>query len=336
VSYRWSLALTYAESHVLRPSPYFRDEYLTANERTVLLADGCLHTRDGFPEKRQARVLGEELHYNADFQPFKLWSLDGVLDGDPPAPRSSSSGSAKSTTSSTSSSGAASAAASVFPAEYDLAGYVRYMRASRETADALQEVARRAREWQRTYLLVKGYVSHAVAKVRSLVDQLVPVVAAANRAAAKLAADARTASAFVLMVDRCACEREGGLGNKRTCMCPAVARCLGARADVAGGPGPGSAWCTMRCTSIYSARSVVSTRRRTGGWRRRWPACRVPRSLFLPWACAPTYGPPSAISTRPSSFWRPSTSRSAPAHTRGPGTLPRSPWCWRGRGGWMA
>ena len=150
------------ESHVLRPSPYFQDEYVTANERTATVVNGTVTTGEGFPERRVARILFEELHYNADYQPFKIWVIDAVLDGDPPA---------------------RSVATDGFPAEYSIDAYQRFMASQKETAEVLKEIARRVHEFKSSYLIVKGFTAHAATKVRAVIDQLVPVQVGARAGA---------------------------------------------------------------------------------------------------------------------------------------------------------
>jgi hypothetical protein len=47
----------------------------------VDLEDQVIQTREGFAEKRKVRILFEELHYTADFKPFRVLCISQPLSG---------------------------------------------------------------------------------------------------------------------------------------------------------------------------------------------------------------------------------------------------------------
>lgn len=74
------------KTHVLRLSPYLKDEYVTLAGHTVTIRDSVVATKSGFKEQRSARVLMEETFYNDDFESFRVllvpYPLEGRVPGD--------------------------------------------------------------------------------------------------------------------------------------------------------------------------------------------------------------------------------------------------------------
>ncbi|KAK7088170.1 ankyrin repeat domain-containing protein 27-like [Littorina saxatilis] len=77
----------FAETHILKPSPYFQGQLLTLtshgnHSKTVTLAnDGCsISTGEGFPSKVIARIVNEELAYNKEYDQYRVLILDQPLD----------------------------------------------------------------------------------------------------------------------------------------------------------------------------------------------------------------------------------------------------------------
>ncbi|KAK6967260.1 ankyrin repeat domain-containing protein 27 [Biomphalaria glabrata] len=75
----------FVDTHVLRPSPYFKDQYMTthsSNCKTLTLSDNGLYftTSQGFSDIRDVKILGEELAYNKEYKQYKIIILEEPFD----------------------------------------------------------------------------------------------------------------------------------------------------------------------------------------------------------------------------------------------------------------
>ncbi|GFO43143.1 ankyrin repeat domain-containing protein 27 [Plakobranchus ocellatus] len=75
----------FVETHILRPSPYFKGQYMTthsANSKTLKLSDDGQYftTLQGFYDERTIRVLSEELAYNKDYKQYKVLIIERPFD----------------------------------------------------------------------------------------------------------------------------------------------------------------------------------------------------------------------------------------------------------------
>ncbi|KAH9525727.1 hypothetical protein Btru_002215 [Bulinus truncatus] len=75
----------FVDTHIIRPSPYFKDQYLTthsSNSKTLALSDDGLYisTIKGFSDVRNVRILGEELAYNKVYKQYKIIIMEEPLD----------------------------------------------------------------------------------------------------------------------------------------------------------------------------------------------------------------------------------------------------------------
>ena len=77
--------LSLLESHVLRKSPYYQDQYVTLNGKAVVLSHASLQCKSGFAEPRTVHVLREETYYDDDFHSFQVLRIDLPLEGKVPA-----------------------------------------------------------------------------------------------------------------------------------------------------------------------------------------------------------------------------------------------------------
>jgi hypothetical protein len=53
------------ESHIFEASPFFPNEYVSVNKKTVELKEKTIDTKRGYPEKRAVHVLAEEAFYSS-------------------------------------------------------------------------------------------------------------------------------------------------------------------------------------------------------------------------------------------------------------------------------
>jgi len=75
----------FIQTHVLRTSPYFKEEYINENGQCVNIKDGTIETRTGFREARKVNILNEEIFYNENIDldgSYKVYLISGPLVGD--------------------------------------------------------------------------------------------------------------------------------------------------------------------------------------------------------------------------------------------------------------
>ncbi|KAK3782957.1 hypothetical protein RRG08_065867 [Elysia crispata] len=75
----------FVETHILRPSPYFKGQYMTthsSNSKTLKLSDDNQYftTLQGFSEEKNIKILSEELAYNKDYKQYKVLILERPFD----------------------------------------------------------------------------------------------------------------------------------------------------------------------------------------------------------------------------------------------------------------
>lgn len=74
----------FIEKHTFRPSPLFKDHYITKdgkNPGNISIEDGNIVTAQGFPDKRKVKVISEELGYNKRSETFRILIIDRPLIG---------------------------------------------------------------------------------------------------------------------------------------------------------------------------------------------------------------------------------------------------------------
>eukprot|EP00941_MAST-03F_sp_MAST-3F-sp1_P001656 g1656.t1 len=72
-----SISATVLKDHVLRPSPFFTNEYITLSDKLVILSGRTLTpSSSSYPS---VLIICEENFYNSEFQPFRVLSVDGYL-----------------------------------------------------------------------------------------------------------------------------------------------------------------------------------------------------------------------------------------------------------------
>ncbi|XP_014681294.1 PREDICTED: putative uncharacterized protein DDB_G0284213 [Priapulus caudatus] len=72
----------FIESHIFRPSPYFRGQYISLDkndEKTIKIEDGVIKSVQGFRNSFKMKIIGEELGYNNDFKTYRIVIVDGII-----------------------------------------------------------------------------------------------------------------------------------------------------------------------------------------------------------------------------------------------------------------
>mmetsp|Transcript_21266 Transcript_21266/g.52036 ORF Transcript_21266/g.52036 Transcript_21266/m.52036 type:complete len:526 (+) Transcript_21266:104-1681(+) len=71
----------FIKTHILTPSPYFKDEFVTLDGKTVAVKEGKVMCRQGFRYPRNVQVVAEETCYSDNFESFKLILVASPLVG---------------------------------------------------------------------------------------------------------------------------------------------------------------------------------------------------------------------------------------------------------------
>ncbi|GAB5368044.1 hypothetical protein AAMO2058_001284000 [Amorphochlora amoebiformis] len=73
---------SFVQSHTLTPSPYFKDEYVTLDGKTVAIKGTEVTCKEGFRYPRSVQVLGRETCYNDNFDSYQLILVSCPLVGE--------------------------------------------------------------------------------------------------------------------------------------------------------------------------------------------------------------------------------------------------------------
>eukprot|EP00854_Cymbomonas_tetramitiformis_P017903 gene17903-21317_t len=153
------------ESHLLRPSPYFEGELITANGRMLAREENeqktTLITKKGFPAARSAEVYFEELYYlPGKDEGLRVLCISVPLEG---KIRQQSLQQKNLRSMSV-------AAAMELKSAAECEGFLRRECSNgREALDRCEQVLN---EFNRTYVLVGGYVEHTARKLGDISTQL--------------------------------------------------------------------------------------------------------------------------------------------------------------------
>ena len=161
------LSASLVDSHVLRLSPYFVGQYLTANGRSVGLVDGrslqCLAgggwSRDD--EGRVSRIVERETYYDDDYASFTVLRVDMPLEGRVSADYERA----------VQLEGAGGSLLRLLPRRSVLDHESLLQRLTGDSS-ALQAVQRFVQQFNSSYVLVRGFLDHAGQKVADACSRL--------------------------------------------------------------------------------------------------------------------------------------------------------------------
>ncbi|KAI8491724.1 hypothetical protein Bbelb_305290 [Branchiostoma belcheri] len=148
----------FVETHILRTSPFFQGQYISTDKdgsKTIAVEEGNIVTLEGFQDEAEVRILSEELAYNEDYKPYKILVIERPLDGTVQAsasrPRSQSMlGDAQRIT---------------YQENH------QYLFSFPECKKALVRLDRNITEFTNNYMIVTGYLDHAVQKLQGICQQ---------------------------------------------------------------------------------------------------------------------------------------------------------------------
>jgi len=162
VPFRGSLSTTkisrdLLESHVLKQSPYYRDEYLTINNKSVSYNSSTLVCKSGWSIiDRAVTIIAQELYYDEEYNSFPVLRISTPLDGKVPDDYLRSLQSAKSSDEGR-------------PEKRSLTENEEFL--SRMTGDSpntsgiFNSINKFILQFNASYILVKGFIDHAGHKI---------------------------------------------------------------------------------------------------------------------------------------------------------------------------
>lgn len=150
----------FLETHILKKSPYYQDQYVTLNGKSVVLADSQLTCKLGFAKPRTVAVTSEELYYDDNYSSFSVLRINFPLEGMIPAAYYKSI-----TEATTSADGSDFYKRSIDEWEAVICRYTSDSTSLPIPGGILIGCARFVSQFNQSYVLVKGFIDHAGSKV---------------------------------------------------------------------------------------------------------------------------------------------------------------------------
>jgi len=145
------------ESHILQPSPYFQGEYITLNQKTVNIEDNNIKISDDYGETRKAKILFEEVFYNKDDRSFKVLCLNIPLVGNYEV-----------------------TGITKLPSTKNLQECIEFLFSSPVNRVVLSKINEQIAEFNKSYVIVKGFEHHAVEKAKFFCTKALEDLACGN------------------------------------------------------------------------------------------------------------------------------------------------------------
>nr|XP_019921867.2 ankyrin repeat domain-containing protein 27 [Crassostrea gigas] len=150
-----------AETHILKPSPYFKSQYQTleSSAKVVQLEENGkeFQTVEGFSEKHAVKILNEELGYNQDYKPYKILILECPFDPSLKV-RATRNGTP--------------ATANSFSAFQTYTESCNFLKSFAEYKMVLRQVDENLKQFNANYMILKDYLSEVQHKLKSLCQQV--------------------------------------------------------------------------------------------------------------------------------------------------------------------
>lgn len=154
-----TLSEEFLKLHILASSPYFQGSFTTLSDKSVELEDNHITTTEGFAEQRRIKVLSEELFYNAQSQGFRVLLIERPFIGGTEVTDNHQ---------------------SILPKERTATAVKYFLDSFPENEIVLQKIDETTGEFNKTYVIVKGFESHVVRKVQELYNYAVEALLCAN------------------------------------------------------------------------------------------------------------------------------------------------------------
>ncbi|KAF9911133.1 hypothetical protein EC991_004687 [Linnemannia zychae] len=144
---------TFVETHILTPSPYYRGQYLTLDNRVVEIDKEYVKEISGFAQPRSVKILSEESVYNESSQkPTRVLVIDRPLEGDGVALNRSLDG-------------------PVMPPVRNFSSDMAFLESFPELSRALRDFNNLCQEFEKTYVYIRGFATYTLDKLRLIYEK---------------------------------------------------------------------------------------------------------------------------------------------------------------------
>ncbi|KAG0282071.1 hypothetical protein BGZ96_000858 [Linnemannia gamsii] len=144
---------TFVETHILTPSPYYRGQYLTLDNRVVEIDKEYVKEISGFAQPRSVKILSEETVYNGSSQkPTRVLMIDRPLEGDGVALNRSLDG-------------------PVMPIVRNFSSDMAFLVSFPELSRALRDFNNLCQEFEKTYVYIRGFATYTLDKLRLIYEK---------------------------------------------------------------------------------------------------------------------------------------------------------------------
>ncbi|KAF9091425.1 hypothetical protein BGX29_010953 [Mortierella sp. GBA35] len=141
------------QTHILTPSPYYRGQYLTLDNRVVEIDKEYVKEISGFAQPRSVKILSEETVYNGSSQkPTRVLMLDRPLEGDGVALDRSLDG-------------------PVMPSVRNFSSDMAFLESLPELSRALRDFNNLCQEFENTYVYIRGFATYTLDKLRLIYEK---------------------------------------------------------------------------------------------------------------------------------------------------------------------
>eukprot|EP01117_Protostelium_nocturnum_P012068 TRINITY_DN4419_c0_g3_i2.p1 TRINITY_DN4419_c0_g3~~TRINITY_DN4419_c0_g3_i2.p1 ORF type:complete len:497 (+),score=60.87 TRINITY_DN4419_c0_g3_i2:245-1735(+) len=156
----WNITQLEIETHIFQASPYFAQEYISLNKKSVLIHENVIYTKKGFEKSKTVPILFEELFYNKEYNQFRVLCIGEPLEG----------------------SEMTSISKITFPRTRSLIDCQQYLESYPENVFVLKKINDQIEEFTNTYVFVKGtsFENHAKKKVQTIRNQAIEFLECAN------------------------------------------------------------------------------------------------------------------------------------------------------------
>ncbi|KAK3844145.1 MAG: hypothetical protein J3R72DRAFT_83795 [Linnemannia gamsii] len=145
---------TFIETHILTPSPYYRGQYLTLDNRVVEIDKEYVKEISGFAQPRSVKILSEETVYNRSSEkPTRVLVIDRPLEGDGVVLNRSLDGPA-------------------MPIVRNLSSDMAFLESFPELSRALRDFHNLCQEFDRSYVYIRGFATYTLDKLRLIYEKV--------------------------------------------------------------------------------------------------------------------------------------------------------------------
>ncbi|KAK5816735.1 hypothetical protein F5H01DRAFT_341575 [Linnemannia elongata] len=144
---------TFVETHILTPSPYYRGQFLTLDNRVVEIDKEYVKEISGFAQPRSVKILSEETVYNGSSQkPTRVLMIDRPLEGDGVALNRSLDG-------------------PIMPLVRNFSSDMAFLESFPELSRALRDFNNLCQEFEKTYVYIRGFATYTLDKLRLIYEK---------------------------------------------------------------------------------------------------------------------------------------------------------------------